>query len=219
MSRVPIITDHDLEFDIINRVPGHDHAAIGYALDAGASVIIPHIDTVEQAQHVVSAAKFGLKAKGNRSAPPFRMLPGIGDTASDPSRSIWENVNDQAAIVIQIESEEGARNLDAILTAVGDQIDAVWMGTLDTRVSMGYDGFSGSEPRFLEIVELYQNALKKHDVPNTGMCLGGDWAQGANKAFVIVGGDALAFLGDIATIKNARENLPPLPGKSKINGY
>ena len=211
--------DYDLRPDIIGRVPGHDHAAIGYALDAGASIIIPQVDTVEQAQHVVSAAKFGVKANGNRSAPPMRWLPGLGDTGIDPSRSIWENVNDQAAIVIQIESEKGARNLDAILAAVGDQIDAVWMGTLDMRVSMGYDGLWGSEPRFLEIVELYQNVLKKHDVPNSGMCLGGDWAKGVNKSFVIVGGDAFAFLADIATIKNARENLPPLLGKSKIHDH
>ena len=200
-------------------MPGHDHAAIGYALDAGASIIIPQVNTVEQARHVVSAAKFGVEAKGNRSAPPCRWLPGIGDTGVDPSRSLWENLNDQAAIIFQIESEEGARNLDAILTAVGDQIDAVWMGTLDMRVSMGYDGFWGSEPRFLEIVELYQNTLKKHDVPNSGMSLGGDWAKGANKAFVVVGGDAFAFLADTATIRNARENLPPLVGKSKVNGH
>ena len=216
---MPVHLDHDLKSDIISRVPGHDHAAIGYALDAGASIIVPQVDTVEQAQHVVSAAKFGVKAKGNRSAPPFRWLPGLSDTRIDPSRSLWENLNDQAAIIIQIESEEGARNLDAILTAVGDQIDAVWMGTLDMRISMGYDGMWGSEPRFLEIVELYQNALKKHDVPNSGMCLGGDWAKGANKTFVIVGGDAFAFLADTATIKNARENLPALLGRSKLYNH
>jgi len=216
---MPIKSGFDLKSDIIDRVPGHDHAAIAYALDAGASIIIPQVDTVEQAQHVVSAAKFGLKAKGNRSAPPCRWLSGIGDIGIDPSRSIWENVNDQAAIIIQMESEEGVRNLDAILTAVGDQIDAVWMGTLDMRVSMGFDGFWGSEPRFLETVELYQNTLKKHDKPNTGMCIGGDWARGANKAFVIVGGDAFAFLADTTTIKNARDNLPPLLGKSKMNGH
>ena len=29
------------------RVPGHDHAAIGYALDAGASIVVPQIDTIE----------------------------------------------------------------------------------------------------------------------------------------------------------------------------
>ena len=213
---MPVHPNHDPKSDIIGRVPGHDHAAIGYALDAGASIIVPQVDTVEQAQHVVSAAKFGVKAKGNRSAPPFRWLPGLSDTRIDPSRSLWENLNDQAAIIIQIESEEGARNLDAILTAVGDQIDAVWMGTLDMRISMGFDGMWGSEPRFLEIVELYQNALKKHDVPNSGMCLGGDWAKGVDKTFVIVGGDAFAFLADIATIKNARENLPALRGRSNL---
>lgn len=209
---------HELTADTTGRVPGHDHAAIGYALDAGASIVIPQVDTVEQAQHVVSAAKFGLKNKGNRSAPPCRWLPGVGDARIDPTRSIWENLNDQAAIIIQIESEEGVRNLDAILSAVGDQIDAVWMGTLDIRVSMGFDGFWGLEPRFLETVELYQDTLKKHDMPNSGMCLGGDRAKGANKAFVVVAADALALLADTATIRSARENLHPLLGKSKMNG-
>lgn len=56
--------------------------------------------------------------------------------------------NDQAAIIIQIESELGAQNLDAILAAVGDQIDAVWMGTLDMRVTMGLDDLWGDEPAF-----------------------------------------------------------------------
>ena len=105
---MPIHPDHDLRSDIIGRVPRRDHAAIGYALDAGASIIVPQVDTVEQAQHVVSAAKLGVKAKGNQSAPPFRWLPGLSDTRIDPSRSLWENLNDQAAIIMQIESEEGA---------------------------------------------------------------------------------------------------------------
>ena len=122
-------------------------------------------------------------------------------------------------MIIQIESEEGARNLDAILTAVGEQIDAVWMGRLDRRINMGDDGIWGSEPRFLEIVELYQNPLKKHDVPNSGMCLSGDWAKCVNNAFVIVGKYAFAFLADTATIKNARENLPALLGRSKLHNH
>ena len=205
--------------DRLGRVPSHDHALIGYALDAGASIVIPQVETVEQAQHVVAAAKFGPARKGNRSAPPCRWLPGIGDTGIDPSRSVWENVNDQAAIIIQIESEQGAWNLDAILTAVGDQIDAVWMGTLDMRVSMGYDGFWGPEQKFLDIVSLYESTLKKHNMPNTGMCLNGEWAKGANKAFVIVGGDSFAFLGDTVTISNARQNLLPLVKKSQVNGH
>ena len=167
----------------------------------------------------MAAAKFGPTRKGNRSAPPCRWLPGIGDTGIDPTRSIWENVNDQAAIIIQIESVLGARNLDAILTAVGDQIDAVWMGTMDLRVSIGFDGFWGDEPEFLEIVRNYEETLKKHKKPNTGMCMYGDWARGVNKAFVIVGGDAFALLGETATIKNARQHLAPLTNKVQTNGH
>ncbi|MCJ1270582.1 hypothetical protein MMC22_010479 [Lobaria immixta] len=202
------------------RVPGHDHAAIGYALDAGASIIIPQVETVEQAQHVVSAAKFGVAHKGSRSAPPARWLTGLSDTPIDPTRSLFENVNDQAAIVIQIESELGVYNLDAILTAVGDQVDAVWMGTLDMRVGMGLDGFWGAEPEFLNVVKLYEETLKKHDMPNSGMCLGGDWAKGTNKAFVIVGTDHLAFLRETSTITAARQNLGPMQKRqnSKVQG-
>lgn len=56
----------------VNSVPGHDHAAIGFALDAGASIVVPQVETVEQAKHIVSAAKFGAKINGTRSAPPAR---------------------------------------------------------------------------------------------------------------------------------------------------
>lgn len=89
------------------RVPGHDHAAIGYALDAGASIVVPQVDTVEQAKHVVSAAKFGAKANGSRSAPPFRLIPGLTDMSYHPDKDVFAAVNDQAAIMIQIESEQG----------------------------------------------------------------------------------------------------------------
>lgn len=165
----------------------------------------------------MSAAKFGKAQNGTRSAPPCRWFPGVGDITIDPTRSIHENVNDQAAIVIQIESEVGVKNLDAILTAVGHQIDAVWIGSLDLRVSMGLNSFWGSEPEFLEVIELYQNTLKKHDIPNSGMVINGNWAMGANKAFVIVGGDLFAFLGETANIMSARQNLGPLKNGQKNN--
>ncbi|KAL8648876.1 MAG: hypothetical protein Q9210_004734 [Variospora velana] len=200
------------------RVPGHDHASIGFALDAGASIVVPQIETVEQAQHVVSATKFGIASKGTRSAPPCRWLPGISDMPVDPTRSVWENQNDQAAVILQIESEVGVRNLDAVLAAVGDQIDAIWLGPLDMRISMGLEGLWGSEPRFVKTVDLYQETLKKHDVPNSGMCLFRDWPKGANKAFVVVAGDAFAFMGDVALINEARQNLGPLSANGKGDG-
>lgn len=137
----------------------------------------------------------------------------------DPTRTIWKNINDQAAIIIQIESEEGLRNLDAILSAVGDQIDAVWLGTLDLRVSMGFERFWGTEPSFLDAVEVYREILKRHKMPDSGMCLNGEWAKGANKAFVIVGTDTFTLLGETAIISSAREHLPYSTKKALSNGH
>lgn len=50
-------------------------------------------------------------------------------------RDVWQNWNDSAAIMIQIETLEGINDLDAILTEVPD-IDIIWLGSLDARVSM-----------------------------------------------------------------------------------
>ncbi|KAH6640126.1 Pyruvate/Phosphoenolpyruvate kinase-like domain-containing protein [Chaetomium tenue] len=155
-------------------VPGHDHAAIGFALDAGASIVVPQLETVEQAKHVVSAAKFGTRQNGTRSAPPFRMVPGLTDMAADGKRDVWQNLNDQAAIMVQIESLEGINNLDAILTEVPD-IDVVWLGSLDCRISMNLPANfgQGEEPEWLAAVEKFNSTLKKHNKPRAGFCLGG----------------------------------------------
>jgi 4-hydroxy-2-oxoheptanedioate aldolase len=192
-------------------VPGHDHAAIGYALDAGASIVVPQVDTVEQAKHVVSAAKFGRHNRGTRSVPPARLMPGLSDIPHDTSRSIWENLNDQAAIIIQIESLEGINNLDAILTEVGDDIDAVWLGSLDARVSMGLE-FSffeqPSEPEWLEAMDKYNATLKKHDKPNSGFGLGPPEVVAKvaeSKCIVFIHGDVFSILGGMGDLAMAKK--------------
>ncbi|EFR04286.1 HpcH/HpaI aldolase/citrate lyase family protein [Nannizzia gypsea CBS 118893] len=190
------------------RVPGHDHANIGFALDAGASVVVPQVDTVEQAEHVAAATKFGKAYKGSRSAPPARWLPGLSANTIDPSLSIWESVNKQAALIIQIESEVGVNNLDAMLASVGDNIDAVWIGTLDLRVSLGFDGMWGEEPEFLAVIKRYEDTLRKYDKPNSGGCFNKNWPLMANKSFIPVCGDWLGILSQRELIVNARENLP-----------
>ena len=193
------------------RVPGHDHAAIGYALDAGASIVVPQVNTVEDARHVVSAAKYGARRGGTRSAPPFRLIPGLTDVGveTDP-RSVHERVNDQAALMIQIETMEGIENLDEILTQV-EGIDAVWLGTLDLRVSMGLPGMTGEEPEFVAAQERFAEILRKHDKPRGGLALGPPEAMmktGKDNSLSFVAADVMALGGLAASLGPVKELFP-----------
>ncbi|KAK1828021.1 Pyruvate/Phosphoenolpyruvate kinase-like domain-containing protein [Podospora conica] len=204
------------------RVPGHDHAAIGYALDAGASIVIPQIETVAQAQHVLSASKFGTRQRGTRSAPPFRLIPGITDArAVHPHLDVWQNLNEQAAVMIQIETLEGIRNLDAILTAVPD-IDAVWLGTLDARISMNLPagfGVPDDEPEWVEAVRLYEETMEKHGKVKGGFVLGGEpetiRAAARDKEFLCGFADVLALMGMAGSLGQARAALAEVGGDKK----
>lgn len=194
----------------ISSIPGHDHAAVGYALDAGANIIVPQVNTVAQAKHIVSSTKYGTKYGGTRSAPPYRLIQGITDTPIDGSKSVHENQNDQAAVVIQIESLEGLDNLDSILSEVPD-IDAVWLGAIDCRVSMGLRWQAGvvpTETEWQEAVAKFKDIMKKHDKPSGGFALGPAEkmrAMGEDKAFVFVAVDVIALLGIVDELKKARQ--------------
>ncbi|KAF4479810.1 5-keto-4-deoxy-D-glucarate aldolase [Colletotrichum fructicola Nara gc5] len=197
------------------RVPGHDHGAIGHALDCGASLVIPQVENVEQAKHVISAAKFGTNQNGTRSLPPFRLVPGFTDAPYDTSRDLHKCLNDQAAIMIQIESAEGVRNLDAILTECPD-IDIVWFGTLDARVSMNLEakwgGIGATEPEWLEISQLFFNTIDRHDKPYAGFAFGSAplgsseklKAAGERMSLIMVAADVVHLGGLAQDLQQAR---------------
>ncbi len=144
----------------------------------------------------MSSAKYGTKQNGTRSAPPFRLIPGLTDTPYDSTRDIHKCLNDQAAIMIQIETLQGIRNLDQILTEVPD-IDVVWLGSLDCRISMNLVAGLGvpmEEPEWLEAVEEFHAVLKKHDKPYAGFSLGGPDAlkkDSENMALVMCSADII----------------------------
>ena len=166
---------------------------------------------MEQAKHVVGSAKFGSKYGGTRSVPPFRLIPGITDLSLDDSKSLHDNLNDQAAVVIQIETLAGIDNLDAILTEV-PAIDAVWLGSLDCRVSMGLPGnggMGGPEPEWLEAKDKFQKILAKHDKPYAGFALGPDAkAMGEKLCWIVCAADVAALMGLAGTLAENRAMFP-----------
>jgi 4-hydroxy-2-oxoheptanedioate aldolase len=193
------------------------------------------VETVEQAKHVMSASKFGTRQRGTRSAPPFRLIPGLTDAVADSSvGDIWQNLNNQAAVMIQIESyagkfrivlpirhplrvlttsHPGIENLDAILTECPD-IDIVWLGALDCRISMNLPGQfgQGTEPEWLAAKEKFMATLDKHDKPYGGFAIATppfgtlDTIREASKrmSYCTITADVL-HLGSLATdLHNAR---------------
>lgn len=114
--------------------------------------------------------------------------------------------------MIQIETLEAIDNLDAILTEV-PHIDAVWLGTLDVRVSMGLAGgsFGGTEPEFLQACAKFDSILKKHDKPRGGAVIGTPEAMkemGKENSLSFVAMDAGALIGTTQILSESRDLFP-----------
>jgi len=110
------------------RVPGHEPGPIGLALDmAPAGVIVPCVDTPEQARAVVDAAKF--PPLGKRSYGGRRPIDLLGRKYSDTA-------NEDLLLIVQIESPQAIENAEAIAAVAG--VDALFLGPDDIMLRRGY---------------------------------------------------------------------------------
>jgi 4-hydroxy-2-oxoheptanedioate aldolase len=110
----------------IARVPWNEPGIIGKTLDAGIEgVIVPMVNTVDQCEAVVQAARY--PPLGARSYGPA--LAGM----RRPDHHGWST--DGIAVIPMIETVEAMRNLDDILSVPG--IDAIYVGPADLSSSLG----------------------------------------------------------------------------------
>jgi 4-hydroxy-2-oxoheptanedioate aldolase len=106
------------------RVSRNEPAAIGRVVDAGADgVIVPLVDTPEQAAAAVGACRY--PPRGVRSYGPIR--PSLG---FDP-----EVLEGRVSCFVMIESALAIANLDAICATPG--LAGVYVGPGDLSISMG----------------------------------------------------------------------------------
>jgi len=114
------------------RVPALDEAAIKHALDSGAGgVIVPQVHSAEQAAHAVQWARYppaGTRGLGFARAQHY----GFQIT------EYLQQANEQTLVVIQAESAEAVRNIEAIVRVPG--LDAVLIGPYDLSASLGQPG-------------------------------------------------------------------------------
>lgn len=111
------------------RVPWNEQGIIGRVLDAGAlGVIIPMVNTVEQARRAVAACRYA--PDGARSFGPIR-----AGRVHGPDYHV--TANDRVACIPMIETVEALSNLDEILDVPG--IDAVYVGPADLSLTLGLE--------------------------------------------------------------------------------
>lgn len=111
------------------RVPDGSHSWIKRALDAGAfGVVIPMVETVEQATMAIAAAKY--PPQGNRSAGG-----GMHNLNFDCSNEeYYLKANEQTMVILQTESPLGIQNA-AQIYALPD-CDAIFIGPNDLKFQM-----------------------------------------------------------------------------------
>ncbi len=109
------------------------------ALDNGAlGIVVPHVDTPEQAQKVAQALRFpprGHRSWGGGIAVYGFAPPGVAQAQ--------EEINNEILVIAMIETAEAVANADAIAATPG--IDVLLIGTSDLTADMGISGQIGHE--------------------------------------------------------------------------
>jgi 4-hydroxy-2-oxoheptanedioate aldolase len=127
------------------RVEANDMTPIGRALDAGAAgVIVPLIDTADDAARAVSATRY--PPAGVRSYGPMRSQLRIGPAPADANRD--------TAVIAMIETPLGLENVEAICAVTG--LDAVYVGPSDLRLAVG-----GASPSDVSVDDEFEAALTR----------------------------------------------------------
>lgn len=122
--------------EAIVRVPVGEDWVIKQVLDLGAqSLLVPMVDTVEQAASVVAATRYAPEGKRGMGAAVAR-ASGYGRNADYAS-----NINDEICVIVQAETRLAMENLDEIAAVEG--VDCVFIGPADLSADMGHRGNPG----------------------------------------------------------------------------
>lgn len=144
------------------RVPQGSHDYIKRVLDAGAwGIVVPMVDTVEQAERAIRAAKY--PPIGNRSLGGGMHTLNFDATAGE----YFARANDEILVVLQTESPTGVANAEKIYALPG--VDAIFVGPVDLRANMrAADGTEATDEEFEAMLDRVVAAGRKTGTP-TGM--------------------------------------------------
>lgn len=151
-----ILQAADRRTPCVVRVPAADEVAIKKVLDLGvAGVIVPQVNTSQQAADVVRFARYA--PLGSRGVGLAR-AHGYGLRFQE----YMDSANEQVAVIVQAEHALAAENIAAIVQVPG--IDAVLIGPYDLSASLGHTG-KLDHPSVVQAIERITETCQAARIP------------------------------------------------------
>ena len=178
------------ESDVVVRVVSNEPWMIGQALDMGADgVIIPLVDSAEDARKAVDASKYPPMGHRSNGARKTWRLGSYAD--------YLVHANDETIVWPQIETKGALDEIDEFLEVEG--IDGIMIGPTDLGYSLGVQPPDDQiqHPKTQETIQFILDKCKEHGVPwgmFTGLEEGEKWVRRGGQ-IVTTSGD-LGFITD-----------------------
>lgn len=156
------------------RVPSSETAMIKRVLDQGAEgIIVPQVRSADEVRQVVNACRY--PPVGTRGFGPRRP----SNYGRERSEEFTTKANQTIFVVIQIETADAVRNLDAILAVPG--IDSIVLGPNDLSGALGLMGQT-NHPKVMETLGMIIDKTRKAGLHvGTGGAASEDYAVAAVK--------------------------------------
>lgn len=177
------------------RLPVGDATLMKQFLDIGAqNILIPMVETAEQAQELVAGFKY----------PPVGRR-GVGAALARSARwnrveDYLENADEYSSLFIQIESGLGVENLESILAVEG--IDGIFIGPADLAASIGRLGQSESD----DVREIVKDVIAR--VKAKGIFVGVNaFTPSIAREYMELGVDFIAVTSDVSMLARSSETV------------
>ncbi|HSB71567.1 MAG TPA: aldolase/citrate lyase family protein [Candidatus Methylomirabilis sp.] len=139
----------------IVRPPAKEPHLLSRPLDGGAmGLLIPHVDTREEAEDVLRAIRF--PPLGGRGMSLQGVHTGFGRADGD---AYVKSTHAETLLLVQIESDRGIHNLDRILSV--DGVDGAVIGRADLSTDLGLPGQT-NHPEVVRRVEMMIAACQQY---------------------------------------------------------
>jgi 4-hydroxy-2-oxoheptanedioate aldolase len=144
----------------VARVPVGETALIKQYLDLGAqNILVPMVDTPEQAAQLVRAMRY----PQDDGQGGIRGMAGARASRWGHYADYFKRANEEVCLIVQVESLEGLKNLDAIAATPG--VDGVFIGPADLSASMGHVGNAAHPDVQAAIADAIARILKAGKAP------------------------------------------------------